>query len=188
MTAALVVANSALSAGSSASAKACGTSCWKKLMMSGNLLDGDFGEDARRVLEIGVRRGEQCGHLFFAGDERAQAVVGRSKFALHQDECRVGAGARVGVGVLLPRADGFECEQLRADVVEHNFAVGARNKIGRELSGSMASMCCSKLFSAAISASMAGREKSSSCASYWWKPRFPSMGRSGSTPGRSIRR
>ncbi len=36
MTAALVCANSAFSAGSFASAKACGTSCWKKLMMSGS--------------------------------------------------------------------------------------------------------------------------------------------------------
>ena len=91
------------------------------------LLDGDFSEDARRVLEIGVRRGEQGGHLLFAGDERAEAVVGRREFALHQDEGRVGAGARVVVCVLLPWTDGFEREQLRANVVEHNFAVAAWN-------------------------------------------------------------
>ena len=79
--------------------------------------------------------GEQRGHLLFARDERAQPIVRRSEFALHQRERAIRAGARVVVGILLPRANRFERQQLRANVAEHNLAVAARNKVGRRVIG-----------------------------------------------------
>ncbi len=59
----------------------------------GELLEGDFGVDARRIFEVLTRFNEDRGHLFFAGDERAQAVVGRSELALHQHEGAIGDAA-----------------------------------------------------------------------------------------------
>ena len=54
------------------------------------LLDGDLGVDVRRVLEIHARVVEQRRHLFFARNQGAQAIVRRSKFALHERESAVG--------------------------------------------------------------------------------------------------
>ncbi len=97
---------------------------------AGQLFDGNLGEDARRILQIRARLGEQGRHLLFARDQRTQTIVGGREFALHQREGSVGAGAGVVVGILRPGANGLEGQQPRVDLAQHHFA-GRRAWSGR---------------------------------------------------------
>ena len=141
-------------------------------------------------MRFDVRGGEQRGHLLFAGDERAQAIIGRSEFALHQDEGRVGAGARVVVGVFLPGADGFEREQLRTNVGENNFAVAARDKVGARSRRDRWLRCALEFLQRGDLGvdGLCARSLRVACRIGDSRPSLPLMERSGNRPGRSIRR
>ena len=88
-----------------------------------DLLEGDLGEDARRVFEVLACLGEDLGDVALAGDDVAEAGVGGGERALHQNEDGAGDAGGVVVGVLFPVADGLERELLRADGVEQDLAV-----------------------------------------------------------------
>ena len=65
-----------------------------------------------------------CGICFSRSIDEREADVGGGVGALHDDEGGVGDAGGVDVGILLPGADDFEGEELAADVVEEDFAVG----------------------------------------------------------------
>ena len=93
------------------------------------LRDGDLGIDMRWILQIHARTVEQCRHLLFARDQRAQTLIGRCEFALHQRERSIRAGTGVIIRVLLPRSNRFQRQQLRANGCQYHLAVGPLNKI-----------------------------------------------------------
>ena len=124
MTAALVLANSALAAGSVASLKARGTSFWKKLMMPSICSSAISVKMRGGFLRFLRASTKTCGNLLLALDGGAEANVDGSEGSLHEDEDGVGDAGGVVVGILLPVADDFEGEELAANVVEEDLVVG----------------------------------------------------------------
>src|SRR6516164_3809495 len=105
MAAALDSAKADLTAGSVTSEKAEGTSFSKKAGGAGKLFEGDFGVDAGNVPKIGAGIGEELRKQLLAGDDGAEAFIGRCELAAHNDVNAAGSAARVPVGILLPGPD-----------------------------------------------------------------------------------
>ncbi len=89
-----------------------------------DLFEGDLGEDARRVLEVLARGGEDGGHGALAGDGGLQADVDGGEGSLHEDEDGVGDAGGVVVRILFPVADGLKRKELGVDGVEQDLPVG----------------------------------------------------------------
>ena len=166
MTAALDCANSALSAGSCASAKAAGTSCWKKLMMPGSCSMAISVKMRGGFWRLACASARTRGICFSrAIRERRRSSAGANLRSMRV-KAAFGAGAGVVVGVLGPGADRLEREQVRADVRRAPSGDRRASSDRARLAG-IAEMRFSKSFRAATSASMLAREKSSSLLSYW---------------------
>src|SRR5262249_42149722 len=89
---------------------------------AGRVLKSDFGGDARDIveidLEIGASVGEKARKLFFAGDDRAQAIIGRRELANHDDVNAGRGAARVVVGIFGEGSNDLKFEQIGANTVE----------------------------------------------------------------------
>ncbi len=101
----------------------CGHIILKEADKAGNLLQCDVNIDRRRVLQVLPRGLKHRGNLLLPRDHRFQALVRRSKRPRHNDEDRVGNAGRVAVRVFLPRADVFQREQVRVDVILHQLPI-----------------------------------------------------------------
>src|SRR5277367_686378 len=95
----------------------------EKTYDAGELLDRDFRVDAGRIFQVLVCRLEDGRNELFPGDDGAEAVIRRSKTAIHDDVDTVGSSAGVGVGILLPCADSLQLEESAADITEEHFAI-----------------------------------------------------------------
>jgi len=93
------------------------------------LFDRNLGEDARRILEVHARFGQQRGHLLFTGDDGAKAVIGGCELAFNQCERAIGAGAGVRIRIFRPWANYLQGEKTGVNLPEHDLTVGSRDLI-----------------------------------------------------------
>ena len=88
-----------------------------------DLLDGDLGVDARRVVEVLARLGERRRHRLLARDQVAQPLLGRRERALDHQVGGVGQAAAVAVGILRPRPHDVERQDARIDREQQLLAI-----------------------------------------------------------------
>ena len=99
---------------------------------AGNLFHGDFGVDARGILQVGAGGIEDRGNRVLAGDYGFQTIGGRGEIAGHDGENASADPTGIDVRIALPRLHLFKIEKLGADEGEQDVAVG-RGAQGVEL-------------------------------------------------------
>ena len=177
-TCALVCLNSACSFASFTSANASGTSFSKKADDAGQLLDGNLGKDARRILQVRARVGEDhCGILRSRATSAAQPFLRRCEVAPHQHERAVAHGSRVAVRIVLPPARAFQFEQRGRAHAQSSSRDRRRPSAESPVGWQRLEFLCQFAVRRDLLRRCVVRDKSSICESYWCSPaRVPALG------------
>src|SRR5581483_10966044 len=98
----------------------------------GQLLQGNFGVNPWRILQVAARRFEDFRDLPLARNHRAQALRARSEVALHDQEDGIRSARRVLIGILAPHLHTFQFQQARFDRRGYQVAIhdGIWRKVG----------------------------------------------------------